>query len=95
MKPGGDIVELGSLTISEAEYIYDFSFPEEGGKPNPHLWTDPTLARRYAEIVKDDMSERDPAERRLLRGQLRRCSPQLIDELDAAMRTSFATDPEA
>ena len=53
---GAEIVELGSSTISEDEYLYDFSFPDEGGKPNPHLWTDPPLALRYAEIVRDDMS---------------------------------------
>ena len=61
LKEGADIVELGTETIPESEYIYDFSFPKEDGKPNPHLWTDPTLARRYAELVKDDVSERDPA----------------------------------
>ena len=61
LEDGAEIVELGTETIPESEYIYDFSFPREDGKPNPHLWTDPTLARRYAEIVKDDVSARDPA----------------------------------
>ena len=59
-------------SIPESEYIYDFSFPKAGGKPNPHLWTDPPLALRYAEIVRDDLSRRDPANAALLRGQLRR-----------------------
>jgi ABC-type Zn uptake system ZnuABC Zn-binding protein ZnuA len=52
LRNGAAIVELGNLTITEDEYIYDFSFPREDGKPNPHLWTDPLLARRYAEIVR-------------------------------------------
>ena len=50
--------------------LYDFSFPRTGGKPNPHLWTDPTLALQYAEIVRDDLSARDPEQRRRLRGEL-------------------------
>ncbi|MAF74032.1 MAG: zinc ABC transporter substrate-binding protein, partial [Micrococcales bacterium] len=42
------------------DYIFDFSFPEEDGKPNPHLWTDPTYAMVYADIVREVLSERDP-----------------------------------
>jgi ABC-type Zn uptake system ZnuABC Zn-binding protein ZnuA len=93
MKEGAEIVELGSRTISEDEYIYDFSFPREGGKPNPHLWTDPTLARRYAEVVKDDMSSRDPANAEFYARNFDAFSVS-VDELDAAMRTSFVTIPE-
>ena len=67
-----EIVELGGQTIAEDDYVYDFSFPEDGGKPNPHLWTNPPMALRYAEIVRDDMSAQRPRQRRLLRRQLRR-----------------------
>jgi ABC-type Zn uptake system ZnuABC Zn-binding protein ZnuA len=93
LKDGAEVVELGTKTIPESEYIYDFSFPEEEGKPNPHLWTDPTLAREYAEIVKDDMSERDPDNADYYAANYEEFS-ELIDELDAAMRESFATIPE-
>ena len=92
LKGGAEIVELGTLTIAEDEYIYDFSFPEEGGKPNPHLWTDPTLALRYAEIVKDDLSERD-ADNADYYATNYDAFAALIDELDAAMREAFATIP--
>ena len=54
------IVELGDEVLPEADYIYDFSFPEADGKPNPHLWTDPTYAIRYAEVVRDTLVEADP-----------------------------------
>jgi ABC-type Zn uptake system ZnuABC Zn-binding protein ZnuA len=54
------IVKLGDEVLPPAEWIYDFSFPKEDGKPNPHLWTDPTLAIRYADVVRDTLSERDP-----------------------------------
>jgi ABC-type Zn uptake system ZnuABC Zn-binding protein ZnuA len=89
---GAEIVELGSIAIPESEYIYDFSFPKEGGKPNPHLWTDPTLALRYAEIVKDDMSERDPDNADYY-AENYSAFAATIGELDAAMKTSFATIP--
>jgi ABC-type Zn uptake system ZnuABC Zn-binding protein ZnuA len=54
------IVELGTLVLPEADYIYDFSFPKSGGKPNPHLWTDPGYAIKYAEVIKNKLSEIDP-----------------------------------
>jgi ABC-type Zn uptake system ZnuABC Zn-binding protein ZnuA len=92
LKDGAEIVELGAATISEDEYLYDFSFPREGGKPNPHLWTDPTLVRRYAEIIRDEASERDPGNAADYAANYEAFSTR-IDELDRAMRASFATVP--
>ena len=60
LKEGAEIVEIGTRVLPESEYLYDFSFPEEDGKPNPHLWTDPTYAIVYADIVREVLSERDP-----------------------------------
>lgn len=54
------LVEIGTEVLPESDYVYDFSFPEDGGKPNPHLWTDPTYAIRYAEVIRDTLSEVDP-----------------------------------
>ena len=50
--------------LPEADYLYDFSFPEEDGKPNPHLWTDPTYAIKYADVVRDTLVEARPGQRR-------------------------------
>lgn len=58
---GAQIVELGTEVLPESEYIYDFSFPEEEGKPNPHLWTDPVHAGEYATLIAAKYSELDPA----------------------------------
>ena len=60
MADGAELVELGTVALPEEDYIFDFSFPEEDGKPNPHLWTDPTYAIVYADIVRKVLSERDP-----------------------------------
>ncbi len=61
MKADASIVEIGSTVLPEADYIYDFSFPKEGGKPNPHLWTDPLYAINYAAVIRDEFTKLDPA----------------------------------
>jgi ABC-type Zn uptake system ZnuABC Zn-binding protein ZnuA len=60
-KSGSEIVLLGEQTIRPEEYAYDFSFPRDGGSPNPHLWPNPMYALRYAEIARDTLVRRDPA----------------------------------
>ena len=59
-KDDTEIVEIGTIVLPESDYIYDFSFPEEEGKPNPHLWTDPGYAIKYAGVIRDQLSELDP-----------------------------------
>ena len=61
MKDGADLIEVGTSVIPESEYIYDFSFPKEEGKPNPHLWTDPLYAIKYAAVIRDELSKKDPS----------------------------------
>ena len=90
---GAAIIELGTLSIPQSEYIYDFSFPKDGGKPNPHLWTDPTLALKYAEIIKNDMSERDPDNANYYAANYTSFAA-IVSEMDEAMRESFATIPK-
>ena len=50
------IVELGTVVLPESDYLYDFSFPKDGGKPNPHLWTDPGYAIKYAEVIRNEFT---------------------------------------
>ena len=61
MKQGADLIEIGTTVLPESEYLYDFSFPKEEGKPNPHLWTDPLYAIKYAAVIRDELSKKDPA----------------------------------
>jgi ABC-type Zn uptake system ZnuABC Zn-binding protein ZnuA len=60
-KKGAQIVEIAPAVLPPSDYIYDFSFPKQDGKPNPHLWTDPPYAIKYAQVVRDALSKRDPA----------------------------------
>ena len=89
---GADVVELGTEAIPESDYIYDFSFPREDGKPNPHLWTDPRYALAYARIVRTDLTRRDPSNAPYYASNYARFAAQ-IARFDKAMRTSFATIP--
>lgn len=61
LKPGAEIVSVGPKILPESDYIYDFSFPKSGGKPNPHLWTDPLYAAKYAHVIADTLAAKDPA----------------------------------
>jgi ABC-type Zn uptake system ZnuABC Zn-binding protein ZnuA len=91
-KKGSELVELGTSTITPAEYIYDFSFPRSGGKPNPHLWTDPPYARRYAELAAQVLARHDPAHAADYRANEQRFAAS-VDRLDGAMRTATASLP--
>jgi len=90
----GEIVELGTRSIPPRAYVYDFSFPKAGGKPNPHLWTDPKYALKYAAIVRDDLAERDPRNAGYFKANYDRFAVE-AGAFDRAMRTAFATIPRA
>lgn len=92
LKKGAEIVELGTLAIPESDYAYDFSFPKSEGKPNPHLWTDPTYALKYAETIRADLSKRDAKNAAYYQGNYDKFA-KMIGDFDSAMRTSFATIP--
>jgi ABC-type Zn uptake system ZnuABC Zn-binding protein ZnuA len=91
-KAGALIVELGSNAIKETEYIYDFSFPRDGGKPNPHLWTNPILAKQYAGQIRDDLSKRLPDRADVFAANFTLLAEKL-DLLTATMKTATATVP--
>ena len=88
------IVQLGNLAVSPDEYVFDFSFPEEGGNPNPHLWTAPDQAVKYAEIVQAELSTVDPDGADYYAANAERFIDRLW-ELDAAIAAATQTIPEA
>lgn len=91
---GARIVKLGDDVLPEPEWIYDFSFPEEGGKPNPHLWTNPPMVRRYAEVARDVLADLDPDNAAEYEENTDRFV-QRVDALDRAMADATATIDEA
>ncbi len=90
---GGQVCELGTTILDPDDYIFDFSFPREAGKPNPHLWTDPPLVDRYAALIRDVLSARDPKNTVLYASNYRAFSNR-ITSLDDAIRIATATIPE-
>ncbi|MDP9496528.1 MAG: metal ABC transporter substrate-binding protein [Actinomycetota bacterium] len=93
-KAGSEIVRLGDRVLPEQERIYDFSFPREGGKPNPHLWTDPTYAIKYAEQVRDVLVRRDPAGADTYRDNCARFVAKAQALSDALRRDQASVPPE-
>ncbi len=93
VREGVEIVKLGDRTIAPEEYIFDHSFPEAEGDPNPHLWTDPLYAERYAEIVMEELSRLDPAHAADYRASYDTFAER-IDELDRLVREVTETVPE-
>jgi len=89
---GSVLCELGTAILPVADYRYDFSFPKDAGKPNPHLWTDPTKAREYAELVRDVVMRLDPANADTYAANAEAFVAK-IDALDAAVRAATATVP--
>jgi ABC-type Zn uptake system ZnuABC Zn-binding protein ZnuA len=93
IKTSANICELGTEVLPESEYIYDFSFPKEGGKPNPHLWTNPPMAKQYAQVVRDVLVRRDPTNAAIYESNFSAFALK-IDELDDAIEIATATIPE-
>ena len=93
-KSGSAICELGTEILPESEWIFDFSFPRDGGKPNPHLWTNPPMAKEYARVVRDVLARRDLANAAAYEANYTAYAAK-IDALDEAMATATATMPAA
>ncbi len=93
LKESANVCELGTEILPVSEYIYDFSFPKEGGKPNPHLWTNPLMAKQYAQVVRDVLVRRDPSNAVIYESNFSAFAIK-IDALDQAITVATATIPE-
>lgn len=92
MPKSSQIVQLGDLTVTPDQYAYDFTFPKDKGDPNPHLWMDPVYAKRWSEIVRDTMAQRDPANAEAYRAN-QASFAGAVDQLDAAVRRAIDSIP--
>lgn len=86
------IYELGNNTITENEWMYDFSFPKEKGDPNPHLWVNPKYAAAYAKLAAQSLTELDPAGKDYYATNLNNYL-QRLDQLDKVTREVVASIP--
>jgi len=91
-KPTARLLKLGDQTITAQDYVFDRSFPKSGGHPNPHLWMNPVYAARYAELVRDALSEIDPAHAAQYRERTQQYTARLT-ALDRAIAAAVATIP--
>ena len=88
-----EIKALGDNTITESDWLYDFSFPESAGDPNPHLWMDAKYATRYADLIRGWFGDADPTGRAAYDANYAAYKVRL-DQLDGLIRTGVATVPE-
>lgn len=94
LKEGAEIILLGDQTITPEQYVFDFSFPEEAGSPNPHLWPNPFHSLKYAELVRDALSTRDATNAAYYQANYTAFAER-IAALDEAIKAIIATIPEA
>jgi ABC-type Zn uptake system ZnuABC Zn-binding protein ZnuA len=88
------VCELGTATMPKGSWIFDFSFPIDGGKPNPHLWTSPFLVLNYLNVIRDAVVALDPGSTEIFDANYVKLSA-IATELDKAVKTATATVPPA
>lgn len=91
-KDGASIYLLGPNTISPDQYMYDFSFPESSGRPNPHVWMDVKNAIIYTHLIRDQLVKADPANASAYKANAEKYVATLAT-LDAAVQKSVDTIP--
>ena len=91
-KPDAVILALADRAISRDEWVFDFSFPEAGGHPNPHLWTSPVLAIKYAELIRDELASLDADNADYYNGNYEKLKERLED-LDRRISDAVGTIP--
>lgn len=91
--PKAVICEIGSAIVSGTDWIFDFSFPAAGGKPNPHIWTSPPYALQMITLVRDVLSKMDPTHQAAYDDNYVKASGAFM-ALDEAMKKATETVDE-
>ena len=94
VREGTVILLLGENAIAPDDYVFDFSFPRDQGDPNPHLWTAPNLAIRYAALVRDALSTLDTDGATYYAANFDRFRAR-VEAMDAAFTEVLGTIPVA
>ncbi|MFZ5875214.1 MAG: metal ABC transporter substrate-binding protein [Nitrospirota bacterium] len=87
------VVLLADQTISRKEWVFDFSFPEDKGDPNPHLWLNVAHAAKYAELIREALVKVDPANKAAYDTNAAAYLAKL-KQLDEAIMATMKTIPE-
>jgi ABC-type Zn uptake system ZnuABC Zn-binding protein ZnuA len=93
-RPETPYLLLGDNTITQQDWMFDFSFPEAEGDPNPHLWLNVPYAKSYALLIANQLSAQDPLNADYYQGNYTALAARM-DQLDAAIFQSVATVPES
>ena len=88
------ILSLGDQAVTKENWQFDFTFPEAAGHPNPHLWPDPNLGLRYAELVHAQLAAMDPKNAEYYSNNLAGFRVR-VRQMDEAIRVAVATVPES
>lgn len=92
MKDGAVLCEVGTAVVLRSEWIFDFSFPQEAGRPNPHAWTNPSSVLSFVTVMRDAMTQMLPSTIPTVDDNYVKLS-QMINRLDEAMETATETVP--
>jgi ABC-type Zn uptake system ZnuABC Zn-binding protein ZnuA len=85
--------QLADETISQKDWLFDFSFPESAGDPNPHLWMDVQYAVRYADLIRGWFDQADSANQAAYDANFAAYKTRL-DQLDSLIHQGVASVPE-
>ena len=91
--PDATVCEISTAILPKNNWVFDFSFPEEGGKPNPHVWTNPPMVLNMITVIRDVLAAADPANMTMYDDNYVKMT-QIITGLDKAMIEASATIPE-
>ncbi|HJT85497.1 MAG TPA: metal ABC transporter substrate-binding protein [Nitrososphaeraceae archaeon] len=91
--PQIQLLKLGDNTVSQDDWIFDFSFPKEKGDPNPHLWLNVNYAMKFANLTRDKLIEMDPLNANYYTENSKRYN-DLLRQLDDGIKKSMQTIPE-
>ena len=91
--PKIELLKLGDNTLSQDDWIFDFSFPKEEGIPNPHLWLNVDYAMKFANLTRDKLIEMDPSNAKYYTENSKKYN-DLLRQLDDGIKKSVETIPE-
>ena len=87
------VLSLGDMAVSKKDWIFDFSFPETKGIPNPHLWPDPLLALKYADLIRNELVKLDSSEAAYYNDNFVKLKAR-IEDLDRLIKDAIASIPQ-